>query len=429
VDASRAVEEKYRALAGRLDEATLRLWVAAEARSLGRGGVSLVAKAAGVSRTTVYAGLAEIEAASKVSKKKQASETSAMAGGAGRRIRAAGGGRKKLIELDPGLLDALDALVEPTSRGDPMSALRWTCKSTTRLAYELNRQGHFVSQRTVCDLLAQLNYSLQSVRKTREGAQHPDRDAQFHHIAKAVAEYQRQHQPVISVDTKKKELIGDFKNCGREWQPAGRPERVRVHDFIDDELGKVSPYGVYDLTANEGWVSVGIDHDTAEFAVQSIRRWWLEMGRPVYPKAKRLLITADCGGSNGYRVRLWRVELQRLADEMGLTVQVCHFPPGTSRWNKIEHRMFCHITNNWRGRPLLTRQIVVKLIGGVTTEQGLRVRAALDERAYDPGVKVTDEQLAAVSIERDDFHGEWNYRIRPHRSRTALLFKLLLLGS
>lgn len=411
MDASQAVAEKYRALADRLDEATLRLWVAAEAHSLGRGGVSLVAKAAGVSRTTVYAGLAEIKAASKASKKKAAG--AAPMGAPGRRIRAPGGGRKKLIELDPGLLDALDALVEPTSRGDPMSALRWTCKSTTRLAYELNRQGHFVSQRTVCDLLAQLNYSLQSVRKTREGAQHPDRDAQFHHIAKTVAEYQRQRQPVISVDTKKKELIGDFKNAGREWQPVGRPEKVRVHDFIDDELGKVSPYGVYDLTANEGWVSVGIDHDTAEFAVQSIRRWWLEMGRPLYPKARRLLITADCGGSNGYRVRLWRVELQRLADEVGLTVQVCHFPPGTSKWNKIEHRMFCHITNNWRGRPLLTRQIVVKLIGSVTTEHGLRVRAALDERTYDPGIKVTDEQLAAVSIERDAFHGEWNYRIRP----------------
>jgi hypothetical protein len=270
-----------------------------------------------------------------------------------------------------------------------------------------------VSQRTVCDLLAQMKYSLQSVRKTREGAQHPERDAQFHHIAHMVAQYQRQRQPVISVDTKKKELIGDFKNAGREWQPAGQPEQVRVHDFIDEELGKVAPYGVYDLTANEGWVSVGIDHDTAEFAVQSIRRWWLEMGRPLYPKARRLLITADCGGSNGYRVRLWRVQLQGLADEIGLTIQVCHFPPGTSKWNKIEHRMFCHITNNWRGRPLLSRQIVVNLIGSVTTAQGLRVRAELDENTYDAGIKVTDEELATVSIERDEFHGEWNYRIRP----------------
>jgi DDE family transposase len=318
-----------------------------------------------------------------------------------------------------GLLDALDALVEPASRGDPMSPLRWTCKSTTRLAEELNRMGHAVSQRTVCDLLVRLNYSLQSVRKTREGAHHPDRDAQFHHIANAVAQFQKQRQPVISVDTKKKELIGDFKNAGREWRPAGDPEQVRVHDFIDTELGKVSPYGVYDLTANEGWVSVGIDHDTAEFAVQSIRRWWFEMGRPLYPKAKRLLITADCGGSNGYRVRLWRLQLQRLANDVGLTVQVCHFPPGTSKWNKIEHRMFCHITNNWRGRPLLTRQIVVQLIGSVTTEQGLRVRAELDENVYDAGIKVTDEELAAVAIERDDFHGEWNYRIRPRTRSTA----------
>jgi hypothetical protein len=411
MDALQAIQAKYQALSSRMDEATLRLWVAAEARSLGRGGVSLVAKAAGVSRTTIYAGLAEIEAASKTSKRRGAA--SAAASEPTRRVRTAGGGRKKLIDLDLGLLDALDALVEPTSRGDPMSPLRWTCKSTTRLAEELNRMGHAVSQRTVCDLLARLNYSLQSLRKTREGAHHEDRDAQFHHIAKAVAQFQRQRQPVISVDTKKKELVGDFKNGGREWQPAGQPEQVRVHDFIDVQLGKVSPYGVYDLTANEGWVSVGIDHDTAEFAVQSIRRWWLEMGRPLYPKAKRLLITADCGGSNGYRVRLWRLQLQRLADEVGLTVQVCHFPPGTSKWNKIEHRLFCHITNNWRGRPLLTRQIVVQLIGSVTTEQGLRVRAELDENVYDAGIKVSDNELAAVAIERDEFHGEWNYRIRP----------------
>lgn len=273
--------------------------------------------------------------------------------------------------------------------------------------------GHAVSQRTVCDLLAQMNYSLQSVRKTREGSQNPDRDAQFHHIAQAVAQFQKQHQPVISVDTKKKELIGDFKNAGREWRPQGEPEEVRVHDFIDPELGKVNPYGVYDVTANEGWVSVGIDHDTAEFAVQSIRRWWLEMGKPLYPKAKRLLITADCGGSNGYRVRLWRLQLQHLANETGLSVQVCHFPPGTSKWNKIEHRMFCHITNNWRGRPLLSRQTVVQLIGSVTTAQGLRVRAGLDENQYEAGVKVSDEELSVVRIERDAFHGEWNYRIRP----------------
>ena len=404
------VEAKFRALASRLDEATLRLWAAAEARSLGRGGVSVVSKAVGLSRTTVYAGLAEIEAASKARHRRPASATEAVPRN---RVRAAGGGRKRLIDLDSSLLADLDALVEPTSRGDPMSPLRWTCKSTTRLAEELARQGHRVSQRTVCDLLARLDYSLQSVRKTREGAQHPDRDAQFQYIAQMVARYQRQRQPVISVDTKKKELIGDFKNAGREWQPAGQPEKVRVHDFIDDELGKVAPYGVYDLTANVGWVSVGIDHDTAEFAVQSIRRWWIEMGQPLYRKAKRLLITADCGGSNGYRVRLWRVQLQQLADDLGLPVQVCHLPPGTSKWNKIEHRMFCHITNNWRGRPLLTRQVVVNLIGSVTTAQGLRVKAGLDENTYDAGIKVSDADLAAVAIERDEFHGEWNYRIRP----------------
>jgi hypothetical protein len=408
------VEAKFRVLASRLDEAALRLWAAAEARSLGRGGVSVVSKAAGLSRTTVYAGLAEIDAASKPQRRRAAS---ALEVPSRTRVRAAGGGRKRLVDLDSSLLADLDALVEPTSRGDPMSPLRWTCKSTTRLAEELAHLGHQVSQRTVCNLLAQLNYSLQSVRKTREGAQHPDRDAQFQYIAQMVASYQRQRQPVISVDTKKKELIGDFKNAGREWQPAGQPEKVRVHDFIDDELGKVAPYGVYDLTANVGWVSVGIDHDTAEFAVQSIRRWWIEMGQPLYRKAKRLLITADCGGSNGYRVRLWRVQLQQLANELGLPVQVCHLPPGTSKWNKIEHRMFCHITNNWRGRPLLTRQVVVNLIGSVTTAQGLRVKAALDENTYDAGIKVSDADLAAVAIERDEFHGEWNYRIRPRPGR------------
>jgi transposase len=299
VEIAQTIEAKYRALAGRLDEATLRLWVATEARSLGRGGVSVVAKAVGVSRTTVYAGLAELDEAAA-----RFVVTPELERG---RVRAPGGGRKPLASADPTLLRDLDALVEPTTRGDPMSALRWTCKSTTRLAQELNRQGHQVSQRTVCDLLAQMHYSLQSVRKTREGAQHPDRDAQFRHIAQAVAQCQRQGQPVISVDTKKKELIGDFKNAGQEWQPAGQPEEVRTHDFIDEQLGKVAPYGVYDVTANEGWVGVGIDHDTAEFAVQTIRRWWLEMGRPLYASARRLLITADCGGSNGYRVRLWRL--------------------------------------------------------------------------------------------------------------------------
>jgi len=360
-----SVGAKYQVLAGRFDEATLRLWVAAEARSLGRGGVSLVAKAVGVSRTTIYAGLAEIAAAegARGSGRSVATET----GGGSQRIRATGGGRKRLVVRDEGLLAALDALVEPASRGDPTSPLRWTCKSTSKLAQELTAQGHPVSQRTVCDLLAQMNYRLQSVRKTREGSQHADCDAQFQYIARMVTQYQSERQPVISVETKKKELIGDFKNTGREWRPTGEPEQVRVHDFIDPELGKVAPYGVNDVTANQGWVSVGIDHDTAEFAVESIRRWWLEMGRPLYGDAQRLLITADCGGSNGYRVRLWRWQLQRLADELGREVRVCHFPPGTSKWNKTEHRMCCHITNNWRGHPLLTRQVVVHLIGSVRT--------------------------------------------------------------
>jgi hypothetical protein len=413
MDQTPAVEAKFKALSPRLDEATLRLWAAAEARGLGRGGVSVVAKVAGLSRTTVYAGLAEIEAAGKVKRKRSKTAAQPVVVSAHKRVRAPGGGRKRLVDIDASLLADLDALVEPTSRGDPMSPLRWTCKSTTRLAAELAASGHRVSQRTVCDLLAQLNYSLQSVRKTREGGQHPDRDAQFQYIATMVTKFQRQRQPVISVDTKKKELIGDFKNAGREWHRQGQPEQVRVHDFIDDELGKVAPYGVYDVTANVGWVSVGIDHDTAEFAVHSIRHWWLEMGRPTYGQAKRLLITADCGGSNGYRVRLWRLQLQRLADELGLQIQVCHFPPGTSKWNKIEHRMFCHITNNWRGRPLLSRQVVVNLIGSVTTDQGLRVKAALDENTYEPGIKVSDADLATVNLKRDEFHGEWNYRVTP----------------
>lgn len=397
------IKDKFQALSGRLDEAGLRTWAATEARSLGRGGVSAVAKATKMSRTTIHAGLSELKA-----------ELASEAKNSGHsRVRAAGGGRKKLSDKDANLLNALDALVEPTSRGDPMSLLRWTCKSTYRLSDELKRQGYAVSQRTVCDLLGQMGFSLQSTRKTREGRQHEDRDAQFMHIAKTVASFQSAGDPVISVDTKKKELIGDFKNAGREWQPAGTPEEVRVYDFIDPELGKVAPYGIYDLTTNTGWVSVGIDHDTAEFAVETIRRWWLEMGQIVYPQARRLLITADCGGSNGYRVRLWRRELQKLADELQMPVQVCHLPPGTSKWNKIEHRMFCHITANWRGRPLISREVVVNLIGNTTTQEGLRIKAVLDENTYAAGIKVSDEELATLAIEREAFHGEWNYRLKP----------------
>ncbi len=400
------IEAKFKALSGRLDESTLRAWAASEAQSLGRGGVSLVAKATGLSRTTIHAGIKELQMSPPL-----------MAVGRNQRVRSEGGGRKKLIDKDASLLKDLDALVDPTTRGDPMSALRWTCKSTYRLTEELKRQGHIVSQRTVCDLLGHAGFSLQATRKTREGTQHEDRDAQFAYIARLVAEYQDVGDPVISVDTKKKELVGDFKNAGREWQPKGKPEAVRVHDFIDPELGKVAPYGVYDLTANAGWVSVGIDHDTAEFAVESIRRWWKEMGRPTYPGAGRLLITADCGGSNDNRVRLWRRELQKLADELRLTIQVCHFPPGTSKWNKIEHRMFCHITANWRGRPLFSRQVIVNLIGSTTTRTGLRIKAEIDENTYAKGIKVSDEELAALAIERDTFHGEWNYRLQPRDAR------------
>ena len=400
------IEEKFQALSGRLDEATLRLWAAVEARALGHGGVSTVASAVGMSRTTIYAGLRELAMTP------SNGESVAMRKD---RVRAKGGGRKKLTAKDPTLLRDLDALVEPTTRGDPQSPLRWTCKSTPRLAKELVAQGHPVSQRTVCDLLAELDYSLQATRKTHEGGHQADRDAQFSHIAATAAQYQTAGDPVVSVDTKKKELVGDFKNHGREWQPKGRPEDVRVYDFIDPQLGKVAPYGVYDVGANQGWVSVGITHDTATFAVESIRRWWREMGQPLYPTARRLLITADCGGSNGYRVRLWKVELQKLADELGLLVQVCHFPPGTSKWNKIEHRMFCHITQNWRGRPLVSREVVVNLIGNTTTTAGLRIQAQLDDRDYPAGVKVSDQELAALSLERDEFHGEWNYRLKPRR--------------
>ena len=408
-DKTTVIAEKYRALAGVLTESSLRLWAAVEAQSLGHGGVSTVARAIGLSRTTIYAGLSEL--ASPPSPSAPTHE-----GGSSRRIRAHGGGRKRLVEKDEGLLRDLDALLDPVSRGDPMSPLRWTSKSTTRLAEELNRKGHSVSQRTVHSLLEQMGYSLQSVRKTREGGKHEDRNAQFEHIAALVKDYQQTEDPVISVDTKKKELVGDFKNAGQEWHPKGRPEEVRVHDFIDPELGKIAPYGVYDLGSNTGWVSVGIDHDTAEFAVESIRRWWLEMGSLLYPSAGRLLITADGGGSNGYRVRLWRRELQNLANELSFPIQVCHFPPGTSKWNKIEHRMFCHITANWRGRPLVSREVVVNLIAGTTTKEGLKIKAKLDENLYEPGIKVTDEELASLSIEREAFHGEWNYRINPQTS-------------
>ena len=387
---------------GCFDEARLRIWAAAEARSLGRGGVTRLVKITGLSRRTIHRGLHQLR------KKRQPSFDLPTD-----RVRLPGGGRKRLTERDPALLRDLEALVEPHTRGHPQSPLRWTCKSTTKLAEALNAKEHRVSQRSVYELLRALHYSLQSVRKTREGVQHPDRDAQFGYINGKVSEFLEIGEPVISVDTKKKENIGNFAQKGREWRPCGCPQEAQTHDFIDPELGKVAPYGVYDLKANQGWVSVGISRDTAEFAVESIRRWWREMGQPLYPKAKRLLITADSGGSNGYRTRLWKLKLQELAKEVGLEIAVCHFPPGTSKWNKIEHRMFCHITQNWRGRPLVSRQTVVELIGNTTTKTGLKIMAALDTNRYLSGVKVSKEQMSAVCLKPNSFHGEWNYSILP----------------
>lgn len=394
------LREKYAALKGCFDEARLRWWAAAEARSLGHGGITSVAKATGLSRRTLHRGLHELAGpAGKPSRRPMD------------RVRRPGGGRKLLTELDPKLSADLEALVDPHTRGHPESPLRWTCKSTSKLAIELNNPRHRVSPRSVSTLLAQLDYSLQAMRKTREGSQHRDRDAQFRHINRKVLEFQAAGQPVVSVDTKKKELIGGYAQKGREWQPSGQPEEAPTHDFPDPQLGKVAPYGVYDMMANQGWVSVGIDHDTAEFAVETVRRWWREMGRKRYPQAKRLLITADAGGSNGYRTRLWKVELQQLATDLRLDITVCHFPPGTSKWNKIEHRMFCHITQNWRGRPLVSRRVVVQLIGSTTTETGLKIKAAIDTNRYDSGIKVSKEALLAVRLTPNAFHGEWNYTI------------------
>ena len=391
------IRQRYRLLSPSLDERQLRLWAAGEAKSAGYGGISLVARVSGLSRPTIHAGLAELGAAPPASG----------------RVRRSGAGRKRHTETQPELLAALDALVEPLARGDPESPLRWSCKSTRRLQAELNRQGFAVSHRVVGDLLREAEYSLQGNRKTVEGNQHPDRNAQFEFIAAAVKSAQRRKQPAISVDTKKKELAGNYKNAGRDWCPAGRPTEVRVHDFPDAELGKAIPYGVYDLRANAGFVSVGIDHDTAAFAAATIRRWWWRMGRPLYPDATELLVTADGGGSNASRSRLWKTELQKLADEVRLTLRVCHFPPGTSKWNKIEHRLFSHISINWRGRPLTSLALVVRLIGATKTEGGLTVKADLDPGKYPTGLKVSDDELAEVQCRPDAFHGEWNYRIRP----------------
>jgi transposase len=383
-----------------LDENLKRLWAGTEAVVLGTGGVDEVAFATGLSAKTIRAGIRELwqpweETCQKTS----------------RRVRRAGGGRKRLVETDSTLVEELEELIDPATRGHPESPLRWTSKSTSKLAAQLQAKGHKISSRTVARLLKQQGYSLQSNRKTHEGANHPQRDEQFQYIHDKVEEFQSRGQPVISVDTKKKELIGEYKNNGQEWERTKEPIQVNMHDFPDPKQGKVIPYGIYDIASNQGWVNVGINHDTAELAVESIRKWWRYMGQQMYPSAQELLITADCGGSNGYRVRLWKTELQKLANEIGITIKVAHFPPGTSKWNKIEHRLFCQITENWRGRPLTSREVVVNLIGSTTTKKGLRVKAQLDEKEYEIGKKVSDEDLSKVNIEPASFHGEWNYSI------------------
>jgi transposase len=392
------IREKYTAIAEDLDERARRRWAAAEARSLGWGGISAVAAATGISDRTIRNGIRELDDPNAAPADRQ---------------RRAGGGRKPREQEHPELVEALEGLVEPETRGDPMSSLRWTCKSTRTLARELGRQGFRVSRNTVGRLLRARGYSLQANRKTAEGQQHPDRDAQFRHIHRRVRAFQKARQPVISVDTKKKEPLGNMKNPGRTYRRKENPRKVKTHDFPDKTLGKAVPYGVYDLTHNEAGVSVGISHDTAEFAVASIRRWWRRMGRKRYPQADRLLITADCGGSNSPRTRLWRWALQQFANETGLRIEVCHYPPGTSKWNKIEHRLFCHITRNWQGIPLETYEIVVNLIAATRTSQGLEVHAWMDERDYPKSEQLSESDLSEVNIVRNKFHGEWNYTILP----------------
>ena len=396
-----SISKRYNMLSSFLDERTKRLYLAAEALAYGRGGISIVARETGVARPTITVGIRDLQEPGLPTK---------LSG----RIRREGGGRKRTVDKEPDLREVLEDLLDPVTRGDPMSPLRWTCKSLRKLAAEMNRLGYPVSHRLVGDLLSEMGYSLQANRKTSEGASHPDRDVQFAYINERTKAFQAGGSPVISVDTKKKELVGDFKNGGQEYRPKGDPEQVRVHDFAIKELGKAAPYGVFDVTRNEAWVSVGVDHDTAAFAVQSIHSWWRTMGREAYPQATELYITADGGGSNGSRVRLWKTELQRMADETGLSITVSHLPPGTSKWNKIEHRLFSFITQNWRGRPLVSHEAIVSLIAATQTKAGLRVRCELDETLYPSGVTVSDDELAKVNIERNDFHGEWNYTIRPH---------------
>ena len=402
---SHAIEIKYAALRNFLDEHTRRLWAAAEAQSLPYGGISAVSIATGLSRSTILSGMKELDKTQKSSEPKEND-----------RIRRPGGGRKSLTASDISLAHDLESLVEPLTRGDPESPLRWTCKSTRKLAEELNKNGHRIGDRKVADLLHDLHYSLQANVKTREGSHHQDRNAQFEYINNITTTFQNNLQPVISVDTKKKELIGAFKNNGLEWQPKGQPEEVQVHDFQDKELGKVTPYGVYDISKNEGWVTVGTDHDTSDFAIDTILGWWKRMGRRVYPCATSLLILADGGGSNGSRSRLWKMGVQRLANETCLQVTVCHFPPGTSKWNKIEHRLFSFITQNWRGRPLVSHEVIVNLIGSTTTKNGLHVKAKLSTKKYEIGIKVSDDEFASIKIKPKRFHGDWNYTILTNKN-------------
>jgi hypothetical protein len=401
---ARAARKRYREMAAVLNEQSRRRFVALEARALGRGGVSLMARVSGLARSTIYHGLADIRHG-----------VSAPPG----RVRKKGGGRKKKTLEDPTLAADLRELVEPATRGDPTQPLLWTTRSLRKLVKELAKLGHQVCPTVVGDLLCGMGYSLQANSKTREGSKHIDRDAQFHYINMQAKAFLAAHQPVVSVDTKKKELVGNFRNNGREWRRTGRPELVNIHDFIDPKLRRAVPYGVYDMTNNVGWVSVGTDHDTAAFAVNAIRRWWRTMGRKRHPKAKRLMISADGGGSNGYRVRQWKVELQKLADEIKLPITVCHLPPGTSKWNKIEHRLFSFITINWRGKPLRSYRTIVQLIAATTTDTGLKVRAELDENKYPKGVKISDAEIAAVDLSRHAFHGDWNYTISPRHKVLA----------
>lgn len=395
------IRTRFEILAPLLDERLRRFVAAAEAKAIGRGGATLVSNVTGVSRRAIWAANKEL-----LSDKIEGSDAT-------NRIRKPGGGRKKTVDKDPKLKENLDSLVNPFTRGDPESPLRWTCKSVRKLAKELKEMGHKTSHRMVAEILREMGYSLQSNSKTREGKNHPDRDAQFQYINGQVEQALASGVPAISVDTKKKELVGDFKNGGREWRPKGKPEEVRVHDFKIKELGRAAPYGIYDIGKNKGWVSVGIDHDTAEFAVATIRNWWKSMGQPLYPKAQRLLITADGGGSNGHRLRLWKTELQRLANDINIPITVCHFPPGTSKWNKIEHKLFSFITKNWRGKPLVSYETIVNLIAATSTRAGLQVHSEIDTAKYPTGKKVTDAELAQVELERHEFHGDWNYTISP----------------